>query len=126
MFDWAALTVGPTVKIFGQPVDYFPQPTSPIYGAGLPIRINAVFDEAALAAGTVSDSRMSIVRPVLGIEMAQLPPGYVPKNAQDDEFVIVATGVRYVVKDGRTDSHGWAFIEASRAPYANVDSLPKP
>ena len=108
MIDWNALVLGPTMGVFGEPVTY---------NIGLQsYALTAVFDEAFTSVDALSDPGVMSVHPVLGVRLSELPAGYDPENAQGDRFTVGRTGITYVVKSGRPDSHGHARLDANLAP----------
>jgi len=94
--------------VFAEPVQYTP-------AVGAPFTINGVFDEGSQPLTVVDPQAVNAVLPRLGIRLSEFPSGYDPRDAQDDRFTVIRTGVTYVVRDGRPDSHGWAMLEAHRA-----------
>lgn len=97
--DWDANVLAPLEKVFGQPVTYLPQ-------NGPPFGVSGIFDEAYRELDLVSGMRVSTVVPVLGVRLSEFasPP------RQDDQLIIQATGLTYVVKEVRPDSHGAAKL----------------
>lgn len=106
MINWDPY-IGDLIKIFGEPVSYVPTDAPAI-------QITAVFDEA-YAPVQFADGDVISARPVLGVQLSQFPAGYDPEAAQGDRFTVLRTGLTYVVKAGKTDSHGGARLEANLA-----------
>lgn len=115
MIDWDALVVGPSTGVFGERVRYWPSINSPIFRpAGYDIV--GVFDNAYTPAGQLAEPGVTSTHPILGVRVADFPPSYDPEQAQNDRFWVERTGKMYVVKAGRTDSHGAARLDAMEAP----------
>lgn len=110
--DWDALVGRPLVGVFGVPVLYQPAAGSPI-AAGGAFQIDGVFDKAYTPVDTGADPSAISTRPVLGVQLSQFPVGFDPERAQGDRFTIIATGLTYIVKAGKPDSHGAARLEAN-------------
>ncbi len=108
MVDWDELVHAPLMAVFGEP-------TPVQYSiAGAPaIGVDGIFDEGARDLQIVTEPGVNEVVPILGVRLAQFPAGFNPRNAKGDAFLV--RGVNYIVKNGKPDSHGWAFLEAARA-----------
>lgn len=108
MVDWDRLVHAPIMSVFGEP-------TPVQYSiAGAPaIGVDGIFDEGARALQLVTSPEVNEVIPILGVRLSQFPADFDPRNSKGDTFVV--RGISYVVKDGKPDSHGWAFLEATRA-----------
>jgi hypothetical protein len=98
--DWATKVVGKVMKVFGEPVTFRP-------AAGGSFTINGVFD-GAYREVVVEDGNFptSGTFPVLGVSLADFttPP------LQNDQLMIVRTGISYIVREVRDDSHGHARL----------------
>lgn len=119
--DWDALVGSPLAGVFGEAVTYAPAPGSPIASAVLALPggvlpMVGVFDEAYVSVNLGADPGAISAMPVLGVQLSQFPAGYDPEVAQDDIFTVTATGLRYIVKAGKSDGHGHVRLEANRAP----------
>jgi hypothetical protein len=103
--DWDALVIGPTTKVFGESVTY-----TPLNGAS--IGITGVFDDAYLQQVMFEDGSAGTteVSAVLGVQLSQ----FAAIPAQNDQALVLSTGARFVVRDVRNDSHGWAKLLLSR------------
>ena len=51
------------------------------------------------------------MNPVLGVRLAQFPPG--PGPVSGDTVYIASEDVLYVVNEVKPDGHGWAKLELS-------------
>ena len=109
MIDWNAVLLAPVMGVFGEAVSY-----TPLTGASF--AITGVFDDGFLEVDPIGAPGVLSSKPRLGIRLAQFPAGFDAKEAQGDLFTVLRTGVTYVVKAGRADSHGHALLEAMRAP----------
>lgn len=108
MIDWDALVLGPLNAVFGEPVTYMPY-------RGAPFAITGIFDEAYTPVTLVSDPAVTTARPVLGVRLSEFPANFNPETAQGDRLTILRTGEIFVVKAGKTDSHGHARLELNLA-----------
>lgn len=99
MIDWDKVVVGPSVKVFGEPVQYMPATTAPFPIVG-------IYDEAYVEVDTTSGMGVTSAKPVLGVQLSQflMPP------EQGDRLVIIRTGEPFYVKEVRPDSHGAAKL----------------
>lgn len=100
------MVIGPVMGVFGQPVDYTP-------AGGTAIRINAAFFDGAASVLDGYAPGVTSTSPHLGVQVSQLPVGWDPLNAQDDTFVVVATGKAYRVREGKPDGRGRARLDAN-------------
>ncbi len=101
MIDWDKKVLNPTIKVFGEPVTYFP-----VGGGEVPI--TGVFDEAYREIISL-DSEMiesNTTRPALGVRSIQ----FSVSPAKGDQLVIVRLKERYVVRDVRPDGHGHLLL----------------
>jgi hypothetical protein len=106
VIDWDALVIGPTVSVFGEPVTY-----TPVNGST--ITVTGVFDDAYLTEAMFEDGKaagVTEVSAVLGVQLSQ----FASMPTQNDQLVVQRTGSRFVVRDIRNDSHGWAKLLLSR------------
>lgn len=102
--------LAPVMGVFGQPVRYIP-------AAGAPFEIQrGVFDDGFASVDPFGPPAVLSSHPVLGIDLAEFPAGFDAKEAQGDRFVVLATGVAYIVKAGEPDGHGHAILRANLAP----------
>lgn len=103
--DWDAIVIGPTVAVFGEPVQYQPR-------VGLPLTIGGVFDDAYQKEMLFSDASVEIttVQAVLGVQLSQ----FKVLPAQNDQLTVESTGTSYVVKDVRVDGRGGAKLILSK------------
>lgn len=107
MIDWDALVLGPTVRIFGEPVTYTSCITGQVFA------ITAVFDEAYMDLMPVSSGSMDVgeptqistTRPVLGVQISQFLAS--PPHQGD---VALVRGAQYWVREVRADGHGSAKL----------------
>jgi hypothetical protein len=114
--DWDALVIGPTVAEFGIAATYRSQSAS--------FPITGVFDEAYLeltpfGRGGLIDAEgfnlgapgsITTEMPVLGVQLSQFPA---PPEQADTLFIppcLANPGGTYVVKEIRSDGHGWAKL----------------
>lgn len=99
MIDWDAAVVGPSMSVFGEPVQYLPATTAPFPIVG-------VYDDAYVEVDPASGMGISSASPVLGVQLSQFsfPP------AQGDRLVVQRTGEMFIVKKVRPDSHGAAKL----------------
>lgn len=107
MIDWDALVLQPAMGVFGEPATYTPE-------GGSPFGINVVFDSGYTGVEVGGITAITSA-PMVGIRLAEFPGGFDPELAQGDAITITRTGVSYVVKDGRKDSHGGARLDLNRA-----------
>ena len=114
MIDLDRLVIGPCIGVFGQPVRYI------ALADGISRPITAVFDEEYLALtplGAGLDDRMGMpsnitsAKPVLGVQLSQLP--VTPQ--QGDGVVILATGAAFTVVEVQPDGHGAAKLILNEA-----------
>ncbi|MDR5813321.1 hypothetical protein QCE62_06910 [Caballeronia sp. LZ033] len=109
MIDWDKAVIGPTIKVFGEPVMYAP-------ASGItPFPIVGVFDEAYLGLIVVDGVQVQTEQPTLGVQLSQFRANgktlfvdVLPE--QDDQLTIVRTGAVYVVREPRPDGHGHARL----------------
>jgi hypothetical protein len=100
MIDWDKHVLAPTESVFGQPAVYTAA------GAG-PIPIEGVFDEAYREVDLIDTGvGANAVMPVIGVRVNQF--ARLPK--QGELIEIPAIGKEFVIKDVRTDGHGWAKL----------------
>jgi hypothetical protein len=104
--DWDKAVLGPLAAVFGEgvqadgPIMFYPD-------GGLPYAIDGVFDAAYRdihLADTMVDA--NTVQPVLGVRISIFPVAPIP----DDQVFIPSTGNMYLIKEVRSDSHGWAKL----------------
>jgi hypothetical protein len=115
VIDWGAVVMGPVVGVFGELITYTPAADSPIY-TGAPFSITGIFDEGYSPSDPLADPSVSTAQPRLGVQLSQMPAGFISELAQGDTFTVVRTGRRYIVKLGMDDSHGAARLDANLAP----------
>jgi len=103
--NWDALVIGPTMAVFGEPITY----TSAFQD---PVTITGVFDDAWLAEAMFEDGSSGVteVSAVLGVQLSQLP--FTPRP--NDQLVVQRTGKKFIVREMRNDSHGWAKLLLTR------------
>lgn len=103
--DWDHLVIGPLHGVFAEPVTYMPL-------AGGSFQISGVFDDAYLKEVMFEDASTGVteVSAVLGVQVSQFqfPP------IQNDQLIVIRTGVRYLVRQPRFDSRGAAKLLLSR------------
>lgn len=109
MIDWDALVLAPVMGVFSQPVDY-------TVAGGSTFAVSGIFDDAYQSVSALSDPGVTSTSPTLGVRLVEFPSGFNPENAQGDTFIVRTTGLRYIVRTGRPDSHGHARFEANLAP----------
>jgi predicted NAD/FAD-dependent oxidoreductase len=102
--DWSGLVVGPCMTVFGESIVYTP-------AGGSPITITAVFTDGYMPVMAGFEPAEITSRPVLGVQVSQMPLGWTADEAQGDTFV--ARGRTYIVKAGKADSFGGARLEAN-------------
>lgn len=100
MIDWDTNVLAPLEGVFGQAATYLPQD-------GPAFAISGIFDEAYRELDLATGMRVSTVTPVLGVRLAQFTG---PAPRQGDMLIIQASGLTYVVKEVRPDSHGAAKL----------------
>lgn len=130
--DFDTLVTGPAMRVFGEPVTYYPF-TQSVDAAGAPVfdqdgepvgtlgagySAAGVFDKAYLDMTPIGDGpfpgtegfefgapgSVTEATPVLGVQSSQMKS--VP--AQYDQVDVA--GTRYVVKSAQVDSHGWVLL----------------
>lgn len=103
--DWNSVVIGPLHGVFAEPVTYMPL-------AGGSLSITGVFDDAYLKEVMFEDasSGVTTVSAVLGVQVSQFPSA----PAQNDQLIVLSTGVQYLVRESRPDSHGAAKLLLSR------------
>lgn len=102
--DWDALVLGPLEQVFAEPATY--TPFAPRESAA--ITVLGVFDDETLDLDPLNAQANSLTtRPVFGVRLAQWSSG---GPAVNDRLVRVGTGVAYIVREVRPDSHGWAKL----------------
>jgi len=105
--DWDRLVLGPTQRVFGEPVTYAPADDGPFQTTG-------IFDRAYTEVDIAEDgTQINTTLPVLGVRLSQFPIG--PK--QGDQLTV--QGGVYVVKDVRPDGHGAAKLMLNRLRSAD-------
>jgi hypothetical protein len=106
MINWDAVVIGPLMGVFGEPVIYTP------FG-GAAFQITGVFDDAYLAVVVLDDGTAGLTElsAVIGVQLSQfaVPP------AQNGRLVVKRTGAKFIVREVRNDSHGWAKLLLTRA-----------
>ncbi len=104
--DWDAEVLGPVMAVFGaNEASQLPTYT-PAGGTSFPLA-DSVFDRAYLLVTLDGDgSENTTRRPVLGVRDAlfTVPP------AQNDLVFIPSVGITYIVKEVRSDGHGWTLL----------------
>ncbi|MGF6636817.1 head-tail joining protein [Paraburkholderia sp. MM6662-R1] len=105
MIDWDSLVLTPVEGIFGQPATLYA-------GSGNAHALNGVFDEAFTNVDVVDGVPVTTTRPCYGFRVATLP---VTAHQGDTLFIPAAPGAplsdtTYVVREVRTDGHGWCFL----------------
>lgn len=108
MIDWDAVVLKPVIGTLGEPATYRP-------ATGAAFAITVVFDSGFTgvdAGGLVVTS----TSPRVGVRLAEFPASFDAERAQGDRLTITRTGVNYVVKEGRPDSHGGARLDLNRVP----------
>lgn len=104
MIDWDAAVLGPLESVFGEPVNYMP-------AAGGSFSISGVFDAAYRGLDLADGMAMSTETPVLGVRLSQFPMA----PEQGDSLTLARSGVTYVVREVRPDSHGAARLMLNQA-----------
>jgi hypothetical protein len=101
MIDWDKKVLGPTLKVFGELVHYFPS-------GGESIDISGVFDEAYQGIPSLDGEMVeaNTTGPVLGVRSYS----FVSEPRQGDQLVIDTIKERYVVRDVRPDGHGHLLL----------------
>lgn len=99
MIDWDKAVVGPSISVFGEPVQYQPATTAPF-------DITGVYDDAYVEVDQAGGMGVSSARPVLGVQLSQFPS----PPAQGDRLVVNRTGEMFIVKKVRSDSHGAVLL----------------
>lgn len=111
--DWDALVLGPLERIFGEggQDDQPPQPImfQPASG-GAPYPIDGVFDAAWRDLELVDPLGVTTTQPVLGVRMSTWTALGKAGPQQDDQLTIPRTGLTYIVREVRPDSHGGAKL----------------
>ncbi len=99
--DWQARVIGPTVRVFGEPM-LFASPSGDQYEA------NGVFDEGyqALISPGGDTPPITTKTPVCGIDDAD----HAEVPSQDWIVTHVKTGRVYVVREGQPDGHGHTLL----------------
>lgn len=107
MIDFGALTLGPAIDAFGEPVTY--QPAS-----GNPAQLNAIFD-ARYRRTKYGDRGEEIVSfaPMLGCQASAFPSGAPTR----DELFVVRDRL-YRVAEADPDGFGHILVELKLAPVA--------
>lgn len=103
MIDWDAHVIGPLVDVFGEQATYTLQ-------FGPSFSVNVVFDEAFQEVDLTAGTGITSVMPVAGVRLSEFPVGWDPENAQGDEIYINSRAASYLIKEGRSDGHGWAKL----------------
>lgn len=103
--NWDALVIGPTMTVFGEPITY-------TRSYGKPITITGVFDDAYLAEAMFEDGTTGVTElsAVLGVQLSQFSCQPEP----NDLVTVQRTGARFIVREMRNDSHGWAKLMLTR------------
>jgi hypothetical protein len=97
--DFGALTA-PCNDVFGGLVTYTPT-------EGASFDVNGVYDDAYTEVHAAGDgTSVTSTSPILGVQLADFP--CLP--LQGDTLVVKKTGERFIVKEVRPDSHGWAIL----------------
>lgn len=109
MIDFDVLVNGPVQQTFGQACQYTPK------GSTTAIAITATFFNGYLAITDGSAPPPQSSRPMLGVQLSQLPLGFDAESTQDDLVTVIGVG-SFVVKSGKPDGLGWAQLELQVAP----------
>jgi len=104
--DWDKAVLGPLEAVFGEVTTPDTQPMYyPVSGTAFPV--DGIFD------GAYRDIRLedplvgtTAAQPVFGIRLA----AFAIEPDVDDELYLPSQGKRYLVKEVRPDSHGWAKL----------------
>ena len=108
MFDIDANILAPMMDagVFGENIQPIYQPRGPCF----PFGIDGIFDnEYAALSIEGQEPAYSTLKPVLGVRLAQFPPGWPP--SQGDTVTIASTNTTYKVMNVREDGKGWAKLE---------------
>jgi len=111
VIDWGEVVLAPLMGVFGESATYTPSPGSPVFnGTAFPITV--IFDNAYVEVGEAAGPGAMSRRPVFGVRLAEFPEGFDPAEAQGD-MITRADGTIYIVRAGRTDSHGGARLDCN-------------
>ena len=100
--DFDATVLAANLAAFGESVTYTP-------ANGSPLAISGVFDPSYTFLSLNDEGvAVTVVKPALGIRVSSLP------QAPDQDDLVTARGINYIVREARIDGHGHAHLLLNR------------
>jgi hypothetical protein len=98
--DWDKEVLAPLQRVFAEPVAYTTAAGTVLQG------IEGVYDSAYRDVSLIDPLGSNEPVPVLGVRMVLFPVLPVP----DDTVFVPSANITYVVREVRSDGHGWAKL----------------